>query len=149
MRKKLMRYVCILMAVLAVAGCKKAPLYDAVEQHWLLEEFTVLETQETVVCERLFYSITRMVTVLEEKQGPHGYAALVARTSYGEDRRTLVLSDFRMQAETSDSGEEVTVDRLLPFGIDNPVETVFRIVLVDGKQLVLESDYARLTFKKF
>lgn len=49
------------------AGCKKAPINSNVEGFWILERFTVTETGETVECERLYYSITRMVTEVAEK----------------------------------------------------------------------------------
>jgi len=49
------------------AGCKKAPINSNVEGFWILERFTVAETGETVECERLYYSITRMVTEVAEK----------------------------------------------------------------------------------
>lgn len=138
-----------MLGMATLSGCKKAPLYDEVEQLWQLEEFTILETQETVKCERLFYNISRMITKVDEKQGPHGYLTYVARTEYRDHKTKLVLSDFRTKTQTADDKKPVDPEVLKPFGINNAEETVFLIVKVSQKQLILESDYARLTLKKF
>ena len=136
-----------LLAVLMV-GCKKAPLNRSVEQYWQLVEFTTLADGNTVQCDRLFFGITREVTMVSEKQGTNGYGAYVALTEYREDESLLVLKDFKVYGDKS-KVKEATSEQLKPFGIVNPKETVFHIVHSSHKRLVLESDYARLELKKF
>ena len=135
--------------LLSLVGCQKEPINNAIEQHWQLLQFTTLADQKTIQCERLYYSITRFVTTVEEKQGTHGYGAFVARTAYSDDNKTLILSDFKKRENTGDTGIDATIEQLMPFGINNPKETVFRIVKSSHNQLILESDYARLELKKF
>lgn len=134
---------------ISFSGCKKAPINSDVEGLWVLNRFTVTETGETVECERLYYSITRMVTEVAEKQGSKGYGAYIGRTEYRNNETQLVVKDFKVRQSTGDSGQDAPVEQLKHFGIDNQEETVFDIVKCDGKKMTLESDYARLELTKF
>ena len=109
----------------------------------------MLESNETVECDRLYYGINRMVTVVFEKQGSHGYGSYVARTEYRNDNTVLVLRDFQVRTNGYEAGAKATPEQLMPYGIINPEETVFKIIKPSHKHLILESDYARLELKKF
>lgn len=138
--------ICILAGL---SGCQKAPINSDIEGQWILKQFTLRETDETVTCERLYYSITRMVTEVAEKQGPNGYGTYIGRTEYRNDETQLVVKDFKVRQSTSDSGEDAPVDKLRHFGINDQAETVFDVVYCNGKTMTLESDYARLELEKF
>lgn len=138
--------ICILAGL---SGCQKAPINSDIEGQWILKQFTLRETDETVTCERLYYSITRMVTEVAEKQGPNGYGTYIGRTEYRNNETQLVVKDFKVRQSTSDSGEDAPVEKLRHFGIDNQVETVFNVVYCNGKTMTLQSDYARLELEKF
>lgn len=138
--------ICILTGL---NGCQKAPINSDIEGQWILKQFTLRKTDETVTCERLYYSITRMVTEVAEKQGPNGYGAYIGRTEYRNNETQLVVKDFKVRQSTSDSGENAPVEQLRHFGIDNQAETVFDVVYCNGKTMTLESDYARLELEKF
>ena len=138
--------ICILAGL---SGCQKAPINSDIEGLWILKQFTIRETDETVTCERLYYSITRMVTEVAEKQGPNGYGTYIGRTEYRNNETQLVVKDFKVRQSTGDSGEDAPVEKLRHFGIDNQVETVFNVVYCNGKTMTLESDYARLELEKF
>lgn len=138
--------ICILTGL---NGCQKAPINSDIEGQWILKQFTIRETDETVTCERLYYSITRMVTEVAEKQGPNGYGTYIGRTEYRNNETQLVVKDFKVRQSTGDSGEDAPVEKLRHFGIDNQVETVFDVVHCNGKTMTLESDYARLELEKF
>lgn len=131
------------------AGCKKAPINSNVEGFWILERFTVTETGETVECERLYYSITRMVTEVAEKNGSKGYGAYIGRTEYRNGETQLVVKDFKVRESTGDNGQDAPVEKLKHFGIGNQQETVFDIEYCNGKKMTLQSDYARLELTKF
>lgn len=131
------------------AGCKKAPINSDVEGLWVLERFTVAGTGETVECERLYYSITRMVTEVAEKDGSKGYGAYIGRTEYRNGETQLVVKDFKVRKSTSDNGQDAPVEKLKHFGIGNQQETVFDIEYCNGKKMTLQSDYARLELTKF
>lgn len=138
--------ICILAGL---SGCQKAPINSDIEGLWILKQFTIRETDETVTCERLYYSITRMVTEVAEKQGPNGYGTYIGRTEYRNNETQLVVKDFKVRQSTGDSGEKAPVEKLRPFGINNQAETVFDVVHCNGKTMTLESDYARLELEKF
>lgn len=138
--------ICILTGL---NGCQKAPINSDIEGQWILKQFTIRETDETVICQRLYYSITRMVTEVAEKQGPNGYGAYIGRTEYRNDETQLVVKDFKVRRNTTDTGEDAPVEQLRHFGIDNQAETVFDVVHCNGKTMTLESDYARLELEKF
>lgn len=138
--------ICILAGL---SGCQKAPINSDIEGQWILKQFTLRKTDETVTCERLYYSITRMVTEVAEKQGPNGYGTYIGRTEYRNNETQLVVKDFKVRQSTGDSGEDAPVEKLRHFGIDNQVETVFNVVHCNGKTMTLESDYARLELEKF
>ena len=149
MKKWMYIIMVVLGMVTSLNGCKKAPINSDVEGLWILDRFTVTETGETVTCERLYYSITRMVTEVAEKQGSKGYGAYIGRTEYRNNETQLVVKDFKVRQSTGDSGENAPVEQLKHFGIDNQQETVFDIVKCNGKKMTLESDYARLELTKF
>ena len=138
--------ICILAGL---SGCQKAPINSDIEGQWILKQFTLRKTDETVTCERLYYSITRMVTEVAEKQGPNGYGTYIGRTEYRNNETQLVVKDFKVRQSTGDSGEDAPVEKLRHFGIDNQVETVFDVVHCNDKTMTLESDYARLELEKF
>ena len=149
MKKWIYTIIAVIGMALGTAGCKKAPINSDVEGFWILERFTVAETNEAVECERLYYSITRMVTEVAEQDGSKGYGAYIGRTEYRNDETQLVVKDFKIRQSTGDSGQDAPVENLKHFGINNQQETVFDIVKCDGKEMILESDYARLELKKF
>lgn len=132
-----------------VTGCQKEPINSKVEGFWQLREFTVKETGETVVCQRMYYGITRMVTELSEKEGTKGYGDYIGRTKYRKNETQLVLKDFKVRSITSDNKQDAPVEDLRHFGINSQEETVFDIVNCNGKAMTLESDYARLELRKF
>lgn len=146
---KMATMIWIMLITVSLSGCKKAPINSDVEGLWVLKEFTVTESGEKTVCKRLYYSITRMVTEVAEKQGPNGYGAYIGRTEYRDNETKLVIKDFKVRQSTGDSGKDAPVDKLRHFGINNQKETVFEIVDCNGKDMTLKSDYAELKLEKF
>ena len=149
MKKWIISIFTIIALILTNTGCRKAPINNDVEGFWILEKFTILETGETEKCERLFYSITRMLTEISEKQGPSGYGSYIGCTEYRNNETQLILKDFKVKQDTGDNGKNAPIDMLKHFGINNQQETIFNIVFCNGKAMMLESDYARLELKKF
>lgn len=142
-----LKYV-LLFLCLQLISCEKAPIRSDVEGFWRLERYTVLSTDETVECNRLYYSITRQVTEVTDKGG-NGYGTYICRTGYEDDENTLVLRDFKVRAGTGDNGEDAPVEKLRNYGIDSQKETKFHIVHCNGKTMTLESEYSKLEMKKF
>ena len=139
-------YAAILLLLLPLlASCDKAPINSKIEGHWQLERFTILETNETTPCERIYWGITRAGAKLFEKQGPHGYAMLDALIEYRENQTIFVLKDIRL----GDGKTMPTPAQLHPYGLNNADASIFDVVKSTHKQMILQSDYARLEFKKF
>lgn len=139
--------VCVLLIM--ATGCTKKPINEDVEGFWILKSFTTLADGEVHQCNRLYYSITCMVTEVSEKQGEKGLDAYVGRTGYNGNETQLILSDFKVRASTSDNGKNAPVEGLREYGINSQEITVFDIVKCDGKSMILQSDYARLELEKF
>lgn len=146
---KIMRlFIAVVMAV-AVAGCEfKEPIDNDIEGFWKLERFETNADGRMYECRRIYYSITRYVVEVSEKQGPNGYGTFIGRFGYKDGRTKVVMKDFKHRANTSDNGVSATVNELKPFGI-NSLETTFDVVVADGDNLVLRSDYATLQLTRF
>lgn len=138
--------ICVLMGCLTSGGCEKAPSSD-IEGHWQLLEFTTIEDNETHECERIYYSIQVWVVEVAEKQGSLGLKSFRGRYSYDEESNTVSMTDMSTY-DTPENSVPAEVSELEPYGL-NSVNTVFDVISVDRHSMVLESDYARLTFKKF
>lgn len=139
-------------ALLACAMCSscewKDPIDEDIEGFWRLESFVTEADGEHHPCERLYFGITRMVVEVSEKDGPNDYGSFVARMEYKDGHKKVVMRDFKRRAATSDAHEDATVEQLLPFGM-NATTTEFEVVVADGDNLVLRSDYATLRLKRF
>ena len=142
------KYLPIVLFLALFVSCEKAPIRSDVEGFWRLERYTVLSTDETVECKRLYYSITRQVTEVTDKGG-NGYGTYICRTGYEDNENTLVLRDFKVRAGTGDNGVDAPIEKLRHYGIDSQEETKFRILHCNGKTMTLESEYSRLEMKKF
>ena len=130
-------------------GCDwKDPIDEDIEGFWRLERFETRADGQMHECERMYYSITRMVVEVAEKQGPHGYGAYIARFEYKDGRKKVAMRDFKVRGNTRDTHVDATIEQLLPFGM-NATTTEFEVVIADGDNLVLRSDYATLQLKKF
>lgn len=149
MDKIILKATLLLMICAAVSGCDwKDPIDEDIEGFWRLERFETAADGQMHECERIFFGITRMVVEVAERQGPNDYGAFVARMEYKDGRRKVVFRDFKQRANTSDNHQDATVEQLLPFGM-NATTTEFEVVVADGDNLVLRSDYATLQLKRF
>lgn len=147
--KKILAILYILCLIIGINGCKKAPINSDIEGMWRLKQFTILETNKIITCNRLYYGITRMVTEVSEKEGPNGYGTYIGRTEYRENETQLVLKDFKVRTSTSDNKQNAPIESLRNFGINNQQETIFNIIHCNGKTITLKSDYAQLELEKF
>lgn len=137
------------LACTLCCGCDwKDPIDEDVEGFWHLERFETTADGQVHECERIYYSITRMVVEVAEKQGSGGYGAFVGRFEYKDGRKKVVMSEFKKRANTSDSGVDATAEEMLPFGM-NAATTEFDVIVADGDNLVLRSDYATLQLTRF
>lgn len=150
--KAITHIICLLIICLGVSSCTKAPIDEDVEGFWQLQSFTTHADNQTHVCERMYYGITRQVAEIATKPLVDDTSlkgeAFVCRFSYEDNRNKVVMKDFKWRAATGDSGVDVDLETLRRYGINsNP--TTFTVQTADGKHLVLVSDYATLVLKRF
>ena len=139
--------ICLVIAALVAGGCKKEPINRDIEGHWQLIEFETLADGEVHPCERIYYSIQLWVVEVAEKQGPLGLKSFRGRYKYDEVSNTITMTDMSTYTLPENS-VPAEVWELEPYGL-NSVNTTFDIIKVDKHSMVLQSDYAILTFKKF
>ncbi|WP_444354471.1 lipocalin-like domain-containing protein [Phocaeicola coprophilus] len=145
--KRTMHYglVCLLLCLLA--GCKKAPMNSNIEGFWQLLEFTTQADGETHPCNRIYYSIQLWVAEVSERGGDLGASSFRGRYRYDEETNTVTLKEMSTYA-TPENSRPATREELHPFGLDS-TDTTFDVIKADGKSLILKSDYATLTLKRF
>lgn len=145
--KRTMHYglVCLLLCLLA--GCKKAPMNSNIEGFWQLLEFTTQADGETHPCNRIYYSIQLWVAEVSERGGDLGITPFRGRYRYDEETNTVTLKEMSTYA-TPENSRPATREELHPFGLDS-TDTTFDVIKADGKSLILKSDYATLTLKRF
>lgn len=144
---KINKFTIIAFLCLVLAGCEKAPLDEDIEGFWKLEYFETTDGQRHD-CDRIFFSITRYVVEVAEKQGQYGYGSFIGRFCYKNGRTQVVMKDFKHRGNTSDNHVDATVEEMLPFGM-NSTSTIFDVLSTNGQRLVLQSDYATLYLSKF
>lgn len=137
--------VCLLLCLLA--GCKKAPMNSNIEGFWQLLEFTTQADGETHPCNRIYYSIQLWVAEVSERGGDLGAGPFRGRYRYDEETNTVTLKEMSTYA-TPENSRPATREELHPFGLDS-TDTTFDVIKADGKWLILKSDYATLTLKRF
>lgn len=145
--KRTMHYglVCLLLCLLA--GCKKAPMNSNIEGFWQLLEFTTQADGETHPCNRIYYSIQLWVAEVSERGGDLRITPFRGRYRYDEETNTVTLKEMSTYA-TPENSRPATREELHPFGLDS-TDTTFDVIKADGKSLILKSDYATLTLKRF
>lgn len=141
--------VCLLLCLLLclLAGCKKAPMNSNIEGFWQLLEFTTQADGETHPCNRIYYSIQLWVAEVSERGGDLGAGSFRGRYRYDEETNTVTLKEMSTYA-TPENSRPATREELHPFGLDS-TDTTFDVIKADGKSLILKSDYATLTLKRF
>ena len=145
--KRTMHYglVCLLLCLLA--GCKKAPMNSNIEGFWQLLEFTTEADGETHPCNRIYYSIQLWVAEVSKRGGDLRITPFRGRYRYDEETNTVTLKEMSTYA-TPENSRPATREELHPFGLDS-TDTTFDVIKADGKSLILKSDYATLTLKRF
>ena len=92
-------------------------------------------------CHRIYYSIQLHLVEISDKGGKGG--TFIGHFSYKDNEVTM--SDFRRRGQEE---ELATLAELQTFGIALPL-THFKVEKATGEKLILKSDYARLSFRKF
>lgn len=147
--KRYINLVFIIILGCLMTGCKKAPINEKIEGHWVIESITTLENNETTYPKRLYYGIGRNLIELKEKQGDKNYGNYLCSKEYQDDESVIICTHFVEREEWGDNGVQPTPQQLEPYGIINPEKTIFNVIKSTRHILVLESDWARIKLKRF
>lgn len=129
-----------LLLLLGINSCDKAPINGKLDGRWQLMSIEYAD-KSIKECHRIYYSIQLHLVEISDKGGKGG--TFIGRFSYKDDEVTM--SEFRRRGQEE---ELATLAELQTFGISLP-HTNFKVEKATGEKLVLKSDYARLTFRKF
>lgn len=140
----------LMLLLVWLFGCdRKWPMNGALDGQWQL--LTVETRADGVVTDRkdeqLFFRFQLQLLMLTDLGG-NGYGTYVGRMTYDQEAQIVQTQEMNVRTNTGDSGIAATAKQLAPFGLDNGT-TRFEVVKADGDHLILESDYARLTLRKF
>ena len=139
--------VAAVLLCLVMGGCQKEAIDSDMEGHWELVEYTTAADGKVHVCNRIYYSIPVWEEEIAAKQSGTPHRPVIGRFEH-EENGNVRMRDFKGRKATSDDKKDVTVEELLPYGI-NALDTEFEVVKANGKELVLKSDYATLMLKRF
>lgn len=139
-------WVALLIGML-MSSCGKAPEYGKIEGFWQLLEFTTEADKEVHACERIYYAIQLQVAEMSEKGGQK-LPTLKGMFHYDEASNVVTIQDIYFY--DSDKKEYATPNEALlnKYGL-NDADMELEVLKADGKHLVLKSDYATLTLKRF
>ena len=140
----------LMLLLVWLCGCdRKWPMNGALDGQWQL--LTVETRADGVVTDRkdeqLYFRFQLQLMMLTDLGG-NGYGTYVGRMTYDQETQVVQTQEMNVRNNTGDSGIAATAEQLASFGLDNGV-TRFEVVKADGDHLILESDYARLTLRKF
>ena len=84
---------------------------------------------------------------VSERGGDLGAGSFRGRYRYDEETNTVTLKEMSTY-DLPENSRPATREELHPFGLDS-TDTTFNVIKADGKWLILKSDYATLTLKRF
>ena len=124
------RYIVAVLLVLIVSSCGKMPINRDLDGRWQIMKIAYASGEEEMP-ERAYYSVALHTINLMKVD----VTSQTGNMEYTGDSLFVVMSVSK-------------VKDLLPFGM-NGTEQRFGVKELTSKYLVLQSDYARLEFRKF
>lgn len=146
--KKMIIWGMMLFMLCLACGCdKKWPINGNLDGYWQLMTVETKSDGVKTNCHRMYIGIQLHMIELKDL-GNNGYKNFFGEFNYDEDKNIVVIKNLKEKVSTSDNDQMADIKDLNPYGI-NSQETVFDVIKADGKTLILESDYARLTMRSF
>lgn len=124
------RYIIMVLLVLIASACGKMPINGDLDGRWQIMKIVYASGEEETP-ERAYYSVALHTINLMKV----GVSNQTGNMEYTGDSLFVVMPIS-------------TVEKLLPFGM-NATEQRFGVKELTSKHLVLQSNYARLEFRKF
>ena len=135
--KQIILCLCLLLGVLC--SCDKKPINGKLDGRWQL--MTIEYNDGSIKeCERIYCSIQlHTVELMDKGTNP---LTLMGHFSSTDG---VVMGEFKYQTNMEATATEEDLNR---FGLNTSV-TYFEVEKATGSKMVLKSDYARLTYRKF
>lgn len=124
------RYIIMVLLVLIASACGKMPINGDLDGRWQIMKIVYASGEEEMP-ERAYYSVALHTINLMKV----GVSNQTGNMEYTGDSLFVVMPVS-------------PVEKLLPFGM-NATEQRFGVKELTSKHLVLQSNYARLEFRKF
>ena len=124
------RYIIAVLLILIVGACGKMPINGDLDGRWQIMKIKYASGEEETP-ERAYYSVALHTINLMQV----GVTSQTGNMEYTGDSLFVEMPISK-------------IEDLLPFGM-NGTEQRFGVKELTSKQLVLQSDYARLEFRKF
>ena len=124
------RYMIAILLMLIVGACGKMPINGDLDGRWQIMKIEYASGEEETP-ERAYYSVALHTINLMQV----GVTSQTGNMVYTGDSLFVEMPISK-------------IENLLPFGM-NGTEQRFGVKELTSKQLVLQSDYARLEFRKF
>ena len=124
------RYIIAVLLILIVSACGKTPINGDLDGRWQIMKIEYASGEEETP-ERAYYSVALHTINLMQV----GVTSQTGNMEYTGDSLFVEMPISK-------------IENLLPFGM-NGTEQRFRVKELTSKHLVLQSDYARLEFRKF
>ena len=126
--------------LLSISSCDKTPINGKLDGRWQL--MTIEYNDGSIKeCYRIYYSIQLHLVEISDKGG--NGETFIGQFLYGNNEVTM--SEFRYRGNEENLAEAKNLE---PFGM-NVLTNQFKVEKATGQTLILKSDYARLTFRKF
>ena len=124
------RYIIAVLLILIVSACGKTPINGDLDGRWQIMKIEYASGEEETP-ERAYYSVALHTINLMQV----GVTSQTGNMEYTGDSLFVEMPVSK-------------IEDLLPFGM-NDTEQRFGVKELTSKHLVLQSDYARLEFRKF
>lgn len=147
--KKIASWTLLLLLACLTGSCdKKWPINGNLDGNWQLMTVETIADGSKTDCHRMYIGIQLHMVELKDLGG-NGYESFFGEFSYDEDKEIAIMKNLKGKKSTSDNGQPANPEALKPYGLNSDQENIFKVIKADGKHLVLESDYARLTMRSF
>ena len=124
------RYIIVVLLILIVSACGKTPINGDLDGRWQIMKIEYASGEEETP-ERAYYSVALHTINLMQV----GVTSQTGNMEYTGDSLFVEMPVSK-------------IEDLLPFGM-NDTKQRFGVKELTSKHLVLQSDYARLEFRKF
>lgn len=137
--KTMKQIILCLCLLLGISSCDKKPINGKLDGRWQLMTIEYND-ESTRKCERIYCSIQLYTVELLDKG-----ANPMSLIGHFSSKDGVVMGEFKYQDNLEKTATEEDLNR---FGLNAPV-THFEVEKATGSKMILKSDYARLTFRKF